>query len=63
MQFTANKTFRCFQIILKNIHLSMDYGLILTWTIMLDSPDITCDAIFVYKEYKSSEILMENLPV
>lgn len=53
----------CLQIILKNIHISMDYGLILTWNVMLDSQEFSCDAIFVYKESQSSEDLMENLPV
>lgn len=41
----------------------MDYGLILTWNVMLDSSDFTCDAIFVYKESKFSENLLENQPV
>lgn len=41
----------------------MDYGLILTWSITLNSSDFACDAIFVYKETTSNEILMENMPV
>lgn len=41
----------------------MDYGLILTWSVTLDSQNFACDAIFVYKETKFDEILMENMPV
>lgn len=41
----------------------MDYGLILTWSVTLNSADFTCDAIFVYKELKWNESLMENVPV
>lgn len=52
-----------FQIILKKIHLSMDYGLILTWGVKLKSHDFACDAIFVYKDSRLNESLMENLPV
>lgn len=41
----------------------MDYGLILTWSVTLNSSDFACDAIFVYKETTPNEILMENMPV
>lgn len=41
----------------------MDYGLILTWNVMLDNSDFSCDAIFVYKESKLGENLLENQPV
>lgn len=41
----------------------MDYGLILTWGVKLNSHDFACDAIFVYKDTRLKENLMENLPV
>lgn len=51
------------QITLKQLHLSTDYGLILTWGINLKNDEFTCDAVFVYKEANRHEILLDNSPV
>lgn len=48
------------QIILKKIHLSMDYGLILTWSVSLRNHEFSCDAIIVYKESNSNETLVDS---
>lgn len=48
---------------LKKIHLSMDYGLILTWSVNLASNEFSCDAVLVYKESNFNETLMDNSPV
>lgn len=50
-----------FQIMLKEIHLSMDYGLILTWSVSIN--DFSCDAVVVYKVSNGIETLLNNLPV
>ncbi|CAD7078616.1 unnamed protein product [Hermetia illucens] len=47
------------RIFLSDLHFSSDYGLILTWTVNLQD-DYTCDAMFVYKEENSSEILIDD---
>ena len=52
-----------FQITLKNIHLSVDYGLILTWSVNLKSHEFSCDAVFVYKEMNINEVLLDSSPV
>lgn len=50
-------------IMLKRLHLSTDYGMILTWSVNMRSDDFTCDAVFVYKETNINEILLDNSPV
>lgn len=52
-----------FQIILKDIHLSPDYGLILTWSVNLNSRNFGCDAVFVYHESDLEATLMSNAPI
>lgn len=49
------------QIMLKKIHLSMDYGLILTWSVSIS--EFTCDAVIVYKASNANESLLNNSPV
>lgn len=51
------------QIILKNIHLSMDYGLILTWSVSLRNHEFSCDAIVVYNENNLNETLVDSSTV
>lgn len=46
---------------LKKIHLSMDYGLILTWSVSIS--EFTCDAVIVYKASNANETLLNNSPV
>lgn len=48
---------------LKRLHLSADYGMILTWSVHMRSDEFTCDAVFVYKEMNANEILLDNSPV
>lgn len=50
-------------ITLKRLHLSADYGMILTWSVRMRSDEFTCDAVFVYKEMNANEILLDNSPV
>ncbi|KAJ6632785.1 Leucine-rich repeats and immunoglobulin-like domains protein 3, partial [Pseudolycoriella hygida] len=47
---------------LKNVHLSEDYGIILTWSVNLRNDEFKCDAVFVYKETNVHEILLDNSP-
>ncbi|KAH8280249.1 hypothetical protein KR018_000915, partial [Drosophila ironensis] len=51
------------EIILHELHYSADYGLILTWLLNLSKKDYMCDAIFVYKEERINEILIDNSPI
>ncbi|XP_065367812.1 toll-like receptor 3 [Calliphora vicina] len=51
------------EIVLRELHFSTDYGLILTWIINLSKKDYMCDAIFVYKEENINEILIDNSPI
>ncbi|KAM7345896.1 leucine-rich tendon-specific protein isoform 1-T7 [Cochliomyia hominivorax] len=51
------------EIVLKEIHFSSDYGLILSWVINRNKNDYMCDAIFVYKEENINEILIDNSPI
>ncbi|XP_070134020.1 uncharacterized protein Lrt isoform X2 [Drosophila bipectinata] len=51
------------EIILHELHYSADYGLILTWLLNLSKKDYMCDAIFVYKEQKINELLIDNSPI
>lgn len=48
---------------LRRLHLSADYGMILTWSVNMRSDEFTCDAVFVYKEIQANEILLDNSPV
>lgn len=50
-------------IVLKRLHLSTDYGMILTWSVNMKSDEFTCDAVFVYQETNVDEILLDNSPV
>lgn len=50
-------------IVLKRLHLSSDYGMILTWSVNMQSDEFTCDAVFVYQETNADEILLDNSPV
>lgn len=50
-------------IVLKRLHLSSDYGMILTWSVNMQSDEFTCDAVFVYQEKNVDEILLDNSPV
>lgn len=58
-----NFNFFFLQISLKNVHLSEDYGIILTWSVNLRNDEFKCDAVFVYKETNVHEILLDNSPV
>lgn len=49
------------QIMLKNIHLSLDYGLILTWSVSIS--EFSCDAVVVYRVADANETLLNNWPV
>lgn len=51
------------KIALKNVHLSEDYGIILTWSVNLRNDEFKCDAVFVYRETNVHEILLDNSPV
>lgn len=50
-----------FQVTLKKVDLTGDYSLYLNWKIDLDQ--YYCDALFIYRETKTSEVLMDHLPV
>lgn len=51
------------EIVLKRLHLSPDYGIILTWSVNMQNDEFTCDAVFVYQESNADEILLDNSPV
>lgn len=48
---------------MKDIHLSPDYGVILTWAVNMSENQFTCDAVFVYHETEIDEMLMRNSPL
>ena len=50
-----------FQVTLKKVDLTEDYSLYLNWKIDLDQ--YYCDALFIYRETKTSEILINHIPV
>lgn len=49
------------QVTLKKVDLTGDYTLYLNWKIDLDQ--YYCDALFIYRETRNSEILIDHLPV
>lgn len=61
--FHSTTSTNSLQISLKTIHLSADYGLILTWSVDLNSRDFACDAVFIYHESNSEVTLVDNAPI
>lgn len=49
------------KVALKKVDLTGDYSLVLNWKIDLDQ--YYCDALFIYRETRTSEILIDHLPV